>query len=163
LGCWFVYINRALGRALMEATVQYVVTTFPILAPLPVSDNGSALGLFIFIRSFFSVSFLSCSYSFQNTDLLYTGIGVYYRLYGSPKSTQGETSRGIHSIATPGSGIILRRHSSNINTCRTFEESSARCIFGLLGSAVAGSARDICLGVIEYIVDERGADADCIG
>ncbi|PPR05628.1 hypothetical protein CVT26_009350 [Gymnopilus dilepis] len=32
----------------------YVVTTFPILAPLPVSDNGSALGLFIFIRSFFS-------------------------------------------------------------------------------------------------------------
>ena len=44
----------------MEATVQYVVTTFPILAPLPVSDNGSALGLFIFIRSFFSVS-LSCS------------------------------------------------------------------------------------------------------
>lgn len=45
----------------MEATVQYVVTTFPILAPLPVSDNGSALGLFIFIRSFFSVSFLSGS------------------------------------------------------------------------------------------------------
>ncbi|RDB26872.1 Efflux pump FUS6 [Hypsizygus marmoreus] len=31
----------------------FVVTTFPILAPLPVSDNGSALGLFIFIRSFF--------------------------------------------------------------------------------------------------------------
>lgn len=44
----------------MEAILQYVVTTFPILAPLPVSDNGSALGLFIFIRSFFSVSFLSC-------------------------------------------------------------------------------------------------------
>ncbi|KAL9715560.1 hypothetical protein Ac2012v2_000001 [Leucoagaricus gongylophorus] len=32
----------------------YVVTTFPILSPLPVSDNGSALGLYIFIRSFFS-------------------------------------------------------------------------------------------------------------
>ena len=55
------HIYRAPERALMKSTVQYVVTTFPILAPLPVSDNGSALGLFIFIRSFFSVSFLSCS------------------------------------------------------------------------------------------------------
>ena len=144
--------------------MQYVVTTFPILAPLPVSDNGSALGLFIFIRSFFSVSFLSCYLLIsKNTDSLFTGMGANYRLNGSPKSTQHETSGGIPSIATTGSGIILRRHSPNIFTRRTFEESSARCIFGLLGSAVASPAGDICLGAIEYIVDERGADADGIG
>ena len=90
-------------------------------------------------------------------------MGANYRLNGSPKSTQHETSGGIPSIATTGSGIILRRHSPNIFTRRTFEESSARCIFGLLGSAMAGPAGDICLGAIEYIVDERGADADGVG
>jgi len=31
----------------------FTATTFPVLAPLPVSDNASALSFFIFIRSFF--------------------------------------------------------------------------------------------------------------
>ncbi|KAF8502520.1 iron permease [Gautieria morchelliformis] len=31
----------------------FTATTFPILSPLPVSDNATALSLFIFIRSFF--------------------------------------------------------------------------------------------------------------
>lgn len=100
----------------------YVVTTFPILAPLPVSDNGSALGLYIFIRSFFSAWGL-----------------------------------------TIGSTVLenqLKRHSPNINTRRTSKESSARRIVGLLGGAVAGPAGDIGLGVIEHVVDERGADAN---
>lgn len=64
--------------------MQYVVTTFPILAPLPVSDNGSALGLYIFIRSFFSVSFLFCpSCVSEDTDTLCIGLWVDYRLNGS--------------------------------------------------------------------------------
>ncbi|GJJ08923.1 hypothetical protein Clacol_003143 [Clathrus columnatus] len=33
----------------------FTATTFPILSPLPVTDNGTALALFIFIRSFFQV------------------------------------------------------------------------------------------------------------
>ncbi|KAF9457247.1 iron permease [Collybia nuda] len=44
------------GIGLGMLATQFVITTFPILAPLPVSDNGSALGLFIFIRSFFQGS-----------------------------------------------------------------------------------------------------------
>lgn len=90
-------------------------------------------------------------------------MGVNYRLNGSRKSTQGETSGVVHSIASPGPGIVLRRHSSNINTRRTFEDSGAKCILGLLSGAVAGPAGDICLGAIEYNIYERGADADGVG
>lgn len=35
---------------------QFTATTFPILAPLPVELNASALSFFIFIRTFFQVS-----------------------------------------------------------------------------------------------------------
>lgn len=144
--------------------MQYVVTTFPILAPLPVSDNGSALGLYIFIRSFFSVCFLFCpSCVSEDTDTLCIGLGIDYRLNGSRESTQDKTPAGVPAIATRGAGDILRRHSSDINARRTFEDPSARCICRILGGVVAGPIGDICLGTVEHNIYEGGADADSVG
>ncbi len=86
--------SESLGEVLRRLFMQYVVTTFPILAPLPVSDNGSALGLYIFIRSFFSVCFLFCpSCVSEDTDTLCIGLGIDYRLNGSRESTQDKNSR----------------------------------------------------------------------
>ncbi len=62
----------------------YAATYFPVLAPLPISENAHALALFAFLRSFASVG--SCYILYVRAHLTApSGLGRYYRNCGVAK------------------------------------------------------------------------------
>lgn len=56
-------------------------TYFPVLAPLPVSENAHALAFFAFCRSFAGVSLLSRIWFWSFSPIWISGVGNHDRWY----------------------------------------------------------------------------------
>lgn len=74
--------------------IWYAATYFPVLAPLPVSENAHALAFFSFCRSFASVGLLSHT-PCQSAANPETGVGRDHRHGGVPDAATEETSPRI--------------------------------------------------------------------
>ena len=75
--------------------IQYAATYFPVLAPLPISQNAHALAFFSFCRSFAAVSKHGLL-AYQRLKAALAGLGNDYRDSRIPDPADAETPGGVH-------------------------------------------------------------------
>jgi hypothetical protein len=159
IGLGLLVSNPSMPRHMLT-NYQFTATTFPILAPLPVSDNATALSLFIFIRSFFQVS------QVVDRPLLISDMDTpsrlrnHHRRYRSPKPTGAPCSPAVPSHSTPGNRPFLCSHPPNRSAPGCAPACSAECLRRLSQDSVVRASRDFGGRTPQLAADERSGDAE---
>lgn len=147
--------------------VVWISTQFPILAPLPFSNNAHALAFFTFVRCFAQVHPLLQFYIFLLTlvanNHIYQELGNCHRRGRSPKFPSPTFAGKFYLSAACGYRSCLCCHSTNPGFTRASSKPGPRCFRDQHSAFVAGFDRNIWGRAAQCRFDGRNSHAKRCG
>lgn len=170
--CWCMYLigcglmsmihaDTPLGPTIVYSIIVtggggalYAITDFPVLAPLPVTENGRAITFYVFVRTFATVSPVLDVHGAWMADLHFPVLGNHSGRHGRSERTS-ETSPT--ELGSQRRFVRVRRCSSDQGDGRTVEVGTASSVCGQHFRAVADDDWDCWDRVLGVFPHEGGS------